>query len=66
MFDHLSIFYRYVNGDALRHYESRHDHCVCMDANTTAVFCYSCDEFIINDTKTGRVEGLRKQLSTIR
>ncbi|XP_060603431.1 ubiquitin carboxyl-terminal hydrolase 3-like [Ruditapes philippinarum] len=57
---------RYVSGHALKHHESRTGHCVCMDADSFAVYCYTCDEFVTNDTKSGHVDLLRKNLQTIR
>ncbi|XP_052796046.1 ubiquitin carboxyl-terminal hydrolase 3-like [Mya arenaria] len=57
---------RYVSGHALGHHESHSEHCVCMDALSYAVYCYSCDEFVINDTQTGHFDALRKCLSATR
>ncbi|XP_046858859.1 ubiquitin carboxyl-terminal hydrolase 3-like [Xenia sp. Carnegie-2017] len=49
---------RYVKAHAKAHYECNPSHCVCMDKNF-AVFCYKCDEFVINDTKTGKIQQFR-------
>lgn len=57
---------RYVSGHALNHHESRTGHCVCMDAESFAVYCYSCDEFVNNDSKSGHIDILRKNLQTIK
>ena len=52
---------RYVNGHSKAHYENNVAHCVCLDQNL-AVFCYVCDEFVINDTKTEKIEQYREIL----
>ncbi|KAG8228938.1 hypothetical protein J437_LFUL011564 [Ladona fulva] len=41
---------RYVNGHAKTHSDQNEGHNVCMDCESLAVFCYSCDEFVVNDT----------------
>lgn len=37
-----------------------------MDAESLAVYCYSCDEFVVNDSKSGHIDILRKNLQTIK
>ncbi|XP_065060551.1 ubiquitin carboxyl-terminal hydrolase 3-like [Rhopilema esculentum] len=52
---------RYINAHAKTHSEGSDGHFVCMDASLM-VFCYKCDEFVINDTKTGDVQLVRDTL----
>ncbi|XP_057304278.1 ubiquitin carboxyl-terminal hydrolase 3-like [Hydractinia symbiolongicarpus] len=54
---------RYVNGHCKAHGESNEFHFVCIDASLM-VFCYQCDDFVINDTETGTVELIRTALQT--
>ncbi|KAH3829706.1 ubiquitin carboxyl-terminal hydrolase 3-like [Dreissena polymorpha] len=56
---------RYEKGHALRHHETCDKHCVCMDAKNYAVYCYICDEFVINDTPTGHCDALRTKLQSL-
>lgn len=56
---------RYVNGHAKSHFEEREQHTVCMDCNSLAAFCYTCDEFVINDTKERHLEQLRMKLQNL-
>ncbi|XP_012271867.1 ubiquitin carboxyl-terminal hydrolase 3 [Orussus abietinus] len=51
---------RYVAGHAMQHHENNTQHCVCMDCENLAVFCYSCDEYVVNDTTSGQIEKLRR------
>ncbi|XP_039291579.1 ubiquitin carboxyl-terminal hydrolase 3 [Nilaparvata lugens] len=51
---------RYVNGHALQHSSSITCHNVCMDCESLAVFCYDCDEFVVNDVGGGLVEQARR------
>lgn len=56
---------RYINGHAIEH--SQHDnHFVCMDCHNLAVFCYVCNEFIVNDTAENSVDAIRQLLAEIR
>ncbi|KAK3585299.1 hypothetical protein CHS0354_040246 [Potamilus streckersoni] len=57
---------RYVNAHAKQHQEQLDQHAVCMDCETFAAFCYVCDEFVVNDTKSGHLETLRKNLESLR
>lgn len=52
---------RYVNGHAKRHSESQVNHVVCMDCENLSVFCYSCDEFVENDTNNSHISRLRAE-----
>ncbi|XP_069137044.1 ubiquitin carboxyl-terminal hydrolase 3-like isoform X1 [Argopecten irradians] len=56
---------RYVNGHAKEHHEAFTQHAVCMDCDNYSVYCYICDEFVINDTKYGHLDKLRKSLQSL-
>uniref|UniRef100_A0A7N6AKW4 Ubiquitin carboxyl-terminal hydrolase n=1 Tax=Anabas testudineus TaxID=64144 RepID=A0A7N6AKW4_ANATE len=70
---------RYVNGHAKKHFEEnqvlgisqkksekeKSHHSVCMDCSNYSVFCYRCDEFVVNDTKLGQVQKVREQLQSL-
>jgi len=56
---------RYIKGHGLDHYKSS-GHSVCMDCNELSVFCYACDDFIINDTSDSKLDNLRSVLIQIR
>lgn len=57
---------RYVSGHAKYHHEERQPvHSICMDCNNYSVYCYNCDEFVINDTPSGLVDKIRSQLQTL-
>eukprot|EP00794_Sanderia_malayensis_P010031 gene10031-11056_t len=57
----FSFLLRYINAHAKVHSENNEGHYVCMDASLM-VFCYKCDEFVINDTKTGDIQLVRDTL----
>lgn len=57
---------RYVNGHAKQHYEdTKGQHAVCMDCINYSAYCYSCDEFVINDSKLGHLQQLRKHFQSL-
>ncbi|XP_072291193.1 ubiquitin carboxyl-terminal hydrolase 3 [Eucyclogobius newberryi] len=67
---------RYVNGHALKHFEESssssqekgeesNQHCVCMDCTNYSIFCYRCDEFVVNDTALGLVQKVREHLQSL-
>ncbi|KAJ0028897.1 hypothetical protein NQD34_003894 [Periophthalmus magnuspinnatus] len=70
---------RYVNAHAVKHYEdsssSSHNdgekleekgqHCVCMNCSNYSIFCYRCDEFVVNDTALGQVQKVREHLQNL-
>ncbi|KAG1650828.1 Ubiquitin carboxyl-terminal hydrolase 3 [Nymphon striatum] len=56
---------RYVNEHGKMHYDKQNDHAVCMECNTFATFCYTCDDFVINDTETKQLEELRGNLKQL-
>ncbi|XP_023217442.1 ubiquitin carboxyl-terminal hydrolase 3-like isoform X1 [Centruroides sculpturatus] len=53
---------RYVNGHAKAHHEANEEHMVCMDCINYAAYCYVCDDFVVNDTKSGGLDQLRERL----
>ncbi|XP_031560730.1 ubiquitin carboxyl-terminal hydrolase 3-like [Actinia tenebrosa] len=52
---------RYVNAHAKVHHEKNSHHCLCLD-QSLAAFCYSCDEFVINDNKSGDIQRIRDMI----
>uniref|UniRef100_UPI0037E7F07C ubiquitin carboxyl-terminal hydrolase 3 isoform X1 n=2 Tax=Semicossyphus pulcher TaxID=241346 RepID=UPI0037E7F07C len=70
---------RYVNGHAKKHFEDsqvigiaqkkgekeKSHHSVCMDCSSYSVFCYRCDDFVVNDTKLGQVQKVREHLQSL-
>ncbi|XP_076444312.1 ubiquitin carboxyl-terminal hydrolase 3-like isoform X2 [Babylonia areolata] len=58
---------RYVNAHAKKHFEETESekHHVCMDCHDYMAFCYTCDEFVINDTAAGHLEKLRKSFESL-
>uniref|UniRef100_A0A1B0C837 ubiquitinyl hydrolase 1 n=2 Tax=Lutzomyia longipalpis TaxID=7200 RepID=A0A1B0C837_LUTLO len=55
---------RYEKCHALRHSSSRNDHKICMSMMNFSVYCYKCDEFVVNDTKEMRLCELRQELNS--
>ncbi|XP_041372578.1 ubiquitin carboxyl-terminal hydrolase 3-like [Gigantopelta aegis] len=72
---------RFVNAHAKQHHEEMckdvqsvseagplpgsNKHAVCMDCHSFMAYCYICDDFVINDTESGYLKNLRKQLESI-
>ena len=56
---------RYRNGHAKKHFEEKSCHPVCMDCSDFSVFCYVCDEFVINDTRSQDLQQLRSRLQSL-
>jgi len=54
---------RYVSGHCKSHGESNPNHVVCIDGSLM-VFCYKCDDYVINDTSEGTVQLIRSALQT--
>ncbi|GAB0092220.1 Ubiquitinyl hydrolase 1 [Sergentomyia squamirostris] len=54
---------RYENSHALKHSSARNDHKVCMSTLNCSVFCYKCDDFVINDSQHKRIIELRHELN---
>ncbi|XP_072037849.1 ubiquitin carboxyl-terminal hydrolase 3-like [Amphiura filiformis] len=55
---------RYVNGHAKQHWEEC-QHCACINCLSLGVFCYECDEFVVNDTRAGTVKEVRHYLEDV-
>ncbi|XP_050077231.1 ubiquitin carboxyl-terminal hydrolase 3-like [Anopheles maculipalpis] len=53
---------RYDNGHALKHSNTKKNHNICMNTSNQSVYCYKCDEFVINDTNDNALEELRQEL----
>lgn len=54
---------RYINGHAKAHYEERQPlHCLCLDCDNLSVYCYKCDEFVVNDTLSGVIDSIRQHI----
>lgn len=53
---------RYVSAHGLKHREKTKGHSTCMETRELSVYCYDCDEFVINDTADRYLEGLRTLL----
>ena len=57
---------RYVKAHGLRHFEDSHrKHAVCIDTKETAVFCYTCDDFVVNDTPDSKIDSIRSKLLSL-
>uniref|UniRef100_A0A8C9T4K8 Ubiquitin carboxyl-terminal hydrolase n=1 Tax=Scleropages formosus TaxID=113540 RepID=A0A8C9T4K8_SCLFO len=56
---------RYIEEHALRHFvEKRHP--VALEVNELYVFCYLCDDYVLNDNATGDLKLLRSTLNAIK
>ncbi|XP_072922083.1 ubiquitin carboxyl-terminal hydrolase 44 [Hemitrygon akajei] len=56
---------RYNEEHALKHFqESKHP--VALEVNELYVFCYICDDYVLNDNATGDLKLLRSTLSAIK
>uniref|UniRef100_A0A182JL75 Ubiquitin carboxyl-terminal hydrolase n=1 Tax=Anopheles atroparvus TaxID=41427 RepID=A0A182JL75_ANOAO len=53
---------RYDNGHALKHSNTNQNHNICMNTSNQSVYCYKCDEFVINDTIENALEEIRQEL----
>ncbi|PSN54291.1 Ubiquitin carboxyl-terminal hydrolase 3 [Blattella germanica] len=51
---------RYIKGHAKEHFEQHDNHTVCMQCVNLAVYCYTCDEYVSNDTQCGVLERVRQ------
>ncbi|XP_030222208.1 ubiquitin carboxyl-terminal hydrolase 3 isoform X2 [Gadus morhua] len=71
---------RYVSGHAKKHFEENQvpcnsqrtcekqekvHHSVCMDCSNYSLYCYRCDDFVVNDTKLGQVQKVREHLQSL-
>uniref|UniRef100_A0A674BBF0 Ubiquitin carboxyl-terminal hydrolase n=1 Tax=Salmo trutta TaxID=8032 RepID=A0A674BBF0_SALTR len=55
---------RYIEEHALQHF-LQHRHPLAMEVNELYVFCYLCDDYVLNDNATGDLKLLRSTLSAI-
>ncbi|XP_054622524.1 ubiquitin carboxyl-terminal hydrolase 44 isoform X2 [Dunckerocampus dactyliophorus] len=55
---------RYIEEHALQHFKQQH-HPLAMEVNELYVFCYLCDDYVLNDNATGDLKLLRSTLSAI-
>ncbi|XP_059181497.1 ubiquitin carboxyl-terminal hydrolase 44 [Centropristis striata] len=55
---------RYIEEHALQHFQQQH-HPLAMEINELYVFCYLCDDYVLNDNTTGDLKLLRSTLSAI-
>lgn len=53
---------RYDNRHALNHSSKNADHDVCLNTLNGSVYCYKCDDFVINDTDKNALCDLRHEL----
>ncbi|CAH1266367.1 USP44 [Branchiostoma lanceolatum] len=56
---------RYINEHALHHFQET-KHPICLEVNELYVFCYECEEYVLNDNNAGDVHLLRTTLSAIK
>ncbi|XP_058818903.1 ubiquitin carboxyl-terminal hydrolase 3-like [Topomyia yanbarensis] len=52
---------RYESGHALKH-SSKQNHNICINTINLSVYCYKCDEFVVNDTTENVLEEIRQEL----
>uniref|UniRef100_A0A1Q3FB42 Ubiquitin carboxyl-terminal hydrolase n=1 Tax=Culex tarsalis TaxID=7177 RepID=A0A1Q3FB42_CULTA len=52
---------RYEQGHALKH-SSQRNHSICINTVNLSVYCYKCDEFVVNDTTDNVLEEIRGEL----
>ncbi|XP_038111485.1 LOW QUALITY PROTEIN: ubiquitin carboxyl-terminal hydrolase 3 [Culex quinquefasciatus] len=52
---------RYEQGHALKH-SSQRNHSICINTVNLSVYCYKCDEFVVNDTADNVLEEIRGEL----
>ncbi|XP_070532663.1 ubiquitin carboxyl-terminal hydrolase 44-A-like isoform X2 [Ptychodera flava] len=55
---------RYLEEHALKHFEET-KHPVALEVNEKYVFCYVCDDYVLNDNSAGDIKLLRTTLSAI-
>ena len=61
----FTLVNRYENGHAKKHFETNEQHSVCFDCANLVAYCYYCDEYVVNDTKTGLLEQLRTKMQAL-
>ncbi|XP_068611086.1 ubiquitin carboxyl-terminal hydrolase 44 [Brachionichthys hirsutus] len=55
---------RYIEEHAVRHFQQQR-HPLAIEVNELYVFCYLCDDYVLNDNATGDLKLLRSTLSAI-
>ncbi|KAM6437299.1 ubiquitin carboxyl-terminal hydrolase 44 isoform 4-T6 [Liasis olivaceus] len=56
---------RYIEEHALKHFQES-SHPVALEINELYIFCYLCDDYVLNDNATGDIKLLRSTLSAIK
>ncbi|XP_026549734.1 ubiquitin carboxyl-terminal hydrolase 44 isoform X3 [Notechis scutatus] len=56
---------RYIEEHALKHFHES-NHPVALEVNELYIFCYLCDDYVLNDNATGDIKLLRSILSAIK
>ncbi|KAL1775228.1 ubiquitin carboxyl-terminal hydrolase 44 [Sigmodon hispidus] len=56
---------RYIAEHALKHFQES-SHPVAFEVNDMYVFCYLCNDYVLNDTAAGHLKSLRNTLNTIK
>ncbi|XP_040836551.1 ubiquitin carboxyl-terminal hydrolase 44 isoform X2 [Ochotona curzoniae] len=56
---------RYIEEHALRHFQES-GHPVALEVNEMYVFCYLCDDYVLNDNAAGDLKLLRSTLSAMK
>ncbi|KAM5254972.1 ubiquitin carboxyl-terminal hydrolase 44 isoform 1-T2 [Hipposideros larvatus] len=56
---------RYIEEHALRHFQES-SHPVALEVNEMYVFCYFCNDYVLNDNATGDLKLLRSTLNAIK
>uniref|UniRef100_A0A2K6EWA6 ubiquitinyl hydrolase 1 n=1 Tax=Propithecus coquereli TaxID=379532 RepID=A0A2K6EWA6_PROCO len=56
---------RYIEEHALKHFQES-SHPVALEVNEMYVFCYLCDDYVLNDNATGDLKLLRSTLNAIK
>ncbi|XP_044301075.1 ubiquitin carboxyl-terminal hydrolase 49 isoform X1 [Varanus komodoensis] len=56
---------RYIEDHALKHFEETR-HPLAMEVNDLYVFCYLCEDYVLNDNPEGDLKLLRSSLSAIK
>ncbi|XP_066526063.1 ubiquitin carboxyl-terminal hydrolase 44 [Hoplias malabaricus] len=56
---------RYIEEHALQHFQEQR-HPLALEVNELYVFCYLCDDYVLNDNATGDLKLLRSTLSAIK
>uniref|UniRef100_A0A671SNX3 Ubiquitin carboxyl-terminal hydrolase n=1 Tax=Sinocyclocheilus anshuiensis TaxID=1608454 RepID=A0A671SNX3_9TELE len=56
---------RYIEEHALQHFKDQH-HPLALEVNELYVYCYLCDDYVLNDNATGDLKLLRSTLSAIK